>query len=60
VTHKLRIVGIKLCKSTEKHNITILHEEEEWRILGRIYQLRKYFPSFDDMEKTEGTKQSAD
>ena len=28
--------------------------------LGRIYSLRKYFPSFDDMEKTEGTKQSAD
>ena len=28
--------------------------------LGRIYQLRKYFPSFDDTEKTEGTKQSAD
>ena len=22
--------------------------------LGRIYSLRKYFPSFDDMEKTEG------
>ena len=21
--------------------------------LGRIYSLRKYFPSFDDMEKTE-------
>ncbi len=28
--------------------------------LGRIYSLRKYFPSFDDTEKTEGTKQSAD
>ena len=28
--------------------------------LGRIYSLRKYFPSFDDMEKIEGTKQSAD
>ena len=27
--------------------------------LGRIYSLRKFFPSFYD-EKTEGTKQSAD
>ncbi len=58
--NKSRFVGIKLCKPTEKYNITILHGEEEWRILGRIYSLRKYFPSFDDTEKTEGTKQSAD
>ena len=33
MTHKLRIVGIKLCKPTEKYNITILHKEEEQKIL---------------------------
>ena len=99
--NKSRFIGIKLCKPTEKYNITILHGEEEQEILrcfevtfcivvtqsdhfwgfekiksckqlafnayrilsytedylfsnqfmedlGRIYQLRKYFPSFDD------------
>ena len=33
MTHKYRFVGIKLCKPTEKYNITILHEEEEQAIL---------------------------
>ena len=51
--NKSRFIGIKLCKPTEKYNITILHEEEEWRILGGIYQLRKCFPSFYD-EKQRG------
>ena len=30
---KFRFVGIKLCKPTEKYNITILHGEEEQKIL---------------------------
>ena len=33
MTHKYRFVGIKLCKPTEKYNITILHEEDEQAIL---------------------------
>ena len=51
--NKSRFIGIKLCKPTEKYNITILHGEEEQKILGRIYQLRKCFPSFYD-EKQRG------
>ncbi len=31
--HKFRFIGIKLCKPTEKYNITILHGEEEQKIL---------------------------
>ena len=33
LTHKFRFIGIKLCIPTEKHNITILHGEEEQAIL---------------------------
>ena len=29
VSYKLRFIGIKLCKSTEKYNITILHENPD-------------------------------
>ena len=58
-------------KKTEKPSQNALYEgflyPEEYLFsnqfmedLGRIYSLRKYFPSFDDTEKTEGTKQSAD
>ena len=41
MTHKLRIVGIKLCISTEKYNITILHGEEEQAIL-RCFEVTLY------------------
>ena len=33
---EFRFVGIKLCKPTEKYNITILHGEEDPNLVGAL------------------------
>ena len=43
MTHKSRFMFVKLCKPTEKYNITILHGEEEQNIADRSYKKQRIF-----------------